>query len=101
MSKKSIIIVGIAVIVVIVLAVLPAFIRARNTRARNIPASNACINNLRQIDGALQEWALENHKTTNDVVTWDDIRPYVSRDGKMPTCPQGGRYTLSERLAEK
>jgi len=34
---------------------IPNFIRARTTSQMN-----ACINNLRQIDGAIQQWALEN-----------------------------------------
>jgi hypothetical protein len=79
----------VAFVIVVVAAVLPAFIRARTT-----PASNACVNNLRYIDGATQQWALENHKTTNDVPSWEDVRPYLSRDGKIPTCPHGGTYTL-------
>jgi hypothetical protein len=41
--------------------------------------ANACINNLRRIDGAKQYWALENGKTNGDIVvtrsisnpTWD------------------------------
>jgi len=84
-SKKSIIAIG-AVVVVIVAIGLPSFIRALNTTA-----SNACVNNLRQINGAKQSWALENRKITNDIVTWGDIHPYLK-----PTlvCPQGGTYTL-------
>src|SRR5262245_3036332 len=39
-------------------------------------AANACVNNLRQYDGAMQQWALEYKKATNDIPTWDDIRPY-------------------------
>ena len=38
---------------------------------------------------------IDHHKTTNDVVTWDDIRPYLSRKGRaLPICPAGGTYTL-------
>ena len=41
---------------------------------------NACINNLRQIDAAKQQWALENNKTNSDtVVTWNDVTPYMGR----------------------
>lgn len=61
--------------------VLPTFIRARNTSA-----SNACVNNLLGIAGAKETWALENHKTTNDVVSWNDIRPYL-RHPKALQCP--------------
>ena len=61
-------------------------------RARNTPSQNSCINNLRQIDGAKQQWALENHKTTNDLASWDQIVPYLKQ---TPHCPQGGTYTLA------
>ncbi len=74
---------------------LPSFFRARTTSAMN-----ACVNNLRLIDGATQTWALENRKTTNDAPTWEDLRPFVSRDGQLPRCPHGGAYTLG-RLDKK
>jgi hypothetical protein len=55
---------------------------------------NACINNLRQIDAAAQQWALENQKTAVAVPTARDLSPYF-KDGVMPTCPGGGKYTLN------
>ena len=55
---------------------------------------NACINRIRMIDGAKDQWALDQHKTTNDVPTWEDIRYYLSREGDIPTCPAGGAYTV-------
>ena len=58
-------------------------------------AANACINNLRQLDAAKQQWALEYKKSTNDVVSWKDVTPYLSRGGgDRPWCPQGGVYRL-------
>ena len=60
----------------------------------------SCIARLRMIEGSKDAWMLEHHKTTNDVVTWDDIRPYLSREGKaIPVCPAGGTYSLG-RLRE-
>ena len=59
---------------------------------------NACINNLRQIDGAKQQWAIDTHAPSNAIPTWDDIRPYLlGRDGTnnlIPKCPSGGIYTI-------
>jgi len=75
-------------VLAVAVAVLPTFIRARK------PSSNSCINTLRQIYGATQQWGLENHKTPDDVPTWEDVRPYLSRGGSLPTCPKGGKYTL-------
>ena len=54
----------------------------------------ACINNLRQIDGAKQQWALENRKTAAAVPTAQDLAPYF-KDGVLPACPAGGQYTIN------
>jgi hypothetical protein len=93
-SKKFIITVAAAVLLLaVIVLMLPAFFRARTTSA-----PNACINSLRQIDGAKQQWAMENRKTTNDTPSWDDIRIYVGRgpQGEIPKCPQGGTYVLGK-----
>lgn len=87
MSKITAIIGALAVLVVAAV-VLPALVRARNTSA-----SNVCINHLRQIEGAKQQWALENHKATNDVVSWNDIKPYLWHE-EVPRCSDGGTYIL-------
>ena len=53
-SEKLIVAAALGVFLIVAGAVvLPAFIRARRTSSQN-----ACINNLRQIDGAKQQWAL-------------------------------------------
>ena len=54
---------------------------------------NACVSNLRQIDSAVQQCALENKLTTNGVVTADQILPYL-RSQQLPRCPSGGTYAF-------
>jgi hypothetical protein len=96
-SKRLIIAVAIvAPLLIAVAAVLHSFIRARTTSA-----SNACINNLRQIDGATQQWALQHNATSNSVVTWKDLLPNLGRGqaSDIPRCPQGGIYTIG-RVAD-
>src|ERR1017187_5708146 len=46
---------------------IPNFVKARATSQKN-----ACINNLRQIDSAKNEWALESGKKPGDVPTEQD-----------------------------
>jgi hypothetical protein len=59
------------------------------------PSSNACINSLRQIDGAKQQWALENRQRADAVPTWEDLIPYLGRGMTVPmVCPSGGTYSL-------
>ena len=55
---------------------------------------NACINKLRQLDAAKQQWALEKNKTDTDVPTAQDLLPYL-KDGVFPTCPGGGIYSIN------
>jgi hypothetical protein len=55
---------------------------------------NACINNLRQIDAAKQQWALENDKTADDIPSAQDLLPYFS-NAVFPVCPSGGTYTIN------
>jgi hypothetical protein len=66
--------------------------------ARARAQRNACINNLRQIDAAKQQWALENGKKASDTPTEADIKPYIKldADGNLPKCPAGGKYTLGK-----
>jgi septal ring factor EnvC (AmiA/AmiB activator) len=55
---------------------------------------NTCINNLRQIDAAKQQWALENDKTADAIPPAQDLLPYF-RGGVFPVCPSGGGYTIN------
>ena len=66
--------------------------------ARTAALQNACINNLRQIDGAKNEFALEKGKKKGDPVTEADIKPYLKLDanGNLPKCPAGGKYTIGK-----
>jgi outer membrane lipoprotein-sorting protein len=79
----------------------PMFRRNPATSGTSFEASqrNACINNLRQIDAAKNEFALEKGKANGTIVTETDITPYLV-GGKMPVCPSGGTYTIG-KVGEK
>ncbi len=55
---------------------------------------NTCINHLRQIDAAKQQWALENDKTADAIPTALELLPYL-KDAVFPVCPSGGTYTIN------
>jgi len=65
---------------------IPNFVKARTTAQMN-----ACINNLRQIDGAKQQWAIEIKKENAETPTAQDLAPYLKAQMK---CPAGGVYTF-------
>jgi len=78
-------------IVVAIIGILAAIALPNFVKARNNSQTNACINNLRQIDSCAQQWALENKKYDTDSPVTSEIIFYL-RDRKMPECPAGGDY---------
>jgi prepilin-type N-terminal cleavage/methylation domain-containing protein len=74
-------------IVVAIIGLLAAIAIPNFVRARTTSQANACINNLRQIDGAKQQWALETKQATNATPVISDISPYLRNS---VTCPSGG-----------
>ena len=78
-------------IVVAIIGLLAAIAIPNFVRARTTSQTNACINNLRLIDAAKQQWALEYGKNTTDTLssTGTDIQPYLGRGtgGTLPSCP--------------
>ena len=66
-------------IVVAIIGLLAAIGMPNLLRARTTSQTNSCINNLRVIDGAKQEWALEFGKRGTDSPLAADIQPYVGR----------------------
>ena len=82
-------------IVVAIIGLLAAIAIPNFVKARATSQANACINNLRQIDAAAQQFALEQHKSTGDSITYpDDLTPYIkmNKDNSVPPCPAGGTY---------
>jgi hypothetical protein len=77
-----------------IIAMLAAIAIPNFVRARNVAQRNACLYNLRMIDGAKQRWALENKKEGTDIPTAEDIKVYLS-DKPFPVCPAGGVYTVN------
>jgi prepilin-type N-terminal cleavage/methylation domain-containing protein len=84
----------VAIIGLLAAIAIPNFVRARATSQ-----ANACINNLRQIDAAVNEWALEQGKQTGAAPTLNtDLTPYIklNANGGIPGCPAQGTYSLGK-----
>ena len=87
----------VAIIGLLAAIAIPNFVRARTTSQKN-----ACINNLRQVDGAIQQWALEYKKDATATVTETDVTPYLKNS---VACPSGGTafsdsYTVTDVSAK-
>ena len=80
----------VAIIGLLAAIAIPNFVHARTTSQQN-----ACINNLRQIDGAKQTWALENHLVPTATPQDSDIQPFLGRgQGELPACPADPHQTF-------
>ena len=83
-------------IVVAIIGLLAAIAVPNFVKARNTAQATGCINNLRQIDGAKQTWALEKGMGPDATPTADDLGNYIKKDskGNIPGCPAQGAYTI-------
>ena len=82
----------VCIVAVFALIAIPNF----NGGSHTSPA-NACINNLRQIDAAANQFTLEHHLTNGDRINFPaDLTPYIMlyTKGKIPPCPSGGTYQI-------
>jgi prepilin-type N-terminal cleavage/methylation domain-containing protein len=82
-------------IVVAIIGLLAAIAIPNFVKARQTSQTNACINNLRQIDSAKQQWAMENGAVGGSTPTSDQLLVYVGKSGLAgsdvccPLSPKG------------
>ncbi|HEX7652375.1 MAG TPA: hypothetical protein VF607_02640 [Verrucomicrobiae bacterium] len=85
-------------IVVAIIAVLAAIVIPNMLKASARTQATNCINNLRQLDAAVQQFSVEAGKHVGEVVNYpNDLTPYVrlNQQGQIPSCPVGGSYSLN------
>ena len=83
-------------IVVAIIGLLAAIAIPNFVRARQTSQTNACINNLRQMDAALQQYTLEARLASSATYTMVNLMPYIKLNtaGSIPGCPASGTYTV-------
>lgn len=82
----------VAIIGLLATIAIPNFMRA-SAKSKQV----ACINNLRQIEGAKSQWAIESKAGPNAIPTIANIQPYLGRGtgGTAPTCPADAASTFA------
>ena len=81
-------------IVMLVLGILaviavPAFVNARSRSTEK-----TCMSNLREIEEAKEQWAMENHEPATATPVQGDLFPAFVHN--WPTCPMAGTYTIGD-----
>jgi prepilin-type N-terminal cleavage/methylation domain-containing protein len=89
----------VAIIGLLAAIAIPNFVKARATSQQN-----ACINNMRQITAAVNEWALETGQQSGSSAcaggqgTFQPfLSPYIQLNSasSIPPCPASGSYTVA------
>jgi|SRR5678815_1607689 prepilin-type N-terminal cleavage/methylation domain-containing protein len=81
----------VAIIGLLAAIAIPNFVKARQNAQRN-----ACIANLKQIDGAKATWALESKAASGATVADTDIYGTDKYIRQAPDCPSGGSYGINK-----
>ena len=82
-------------IVVAIIGLLAAIAIPNFIKAREISQRNACVANLKQIDGAKSTWALENKKVSGDPCDGPgDLYGATKYVRSAPLCPANGTYDV-------
>ncbi len=80
-------------IVVMIIGLLAAIALPGFQRARASAQENACMNNLRMIEDAKDQFSSEEGLSDGDTVAEDDLQGFL-RGNTIPTCPGNGEYTI-------
>ncbi len=72
----------VAIIGMLATIAIPNYISARHKAQRSV-----CVSNLRQVEGAINSWALETGKQEGQPVQYSDISGYLNH---RVICPAGG-----------
>ena len=75
-------------IVVAIIGLLVAIMIPNVLHARAVAQQKLCIDNLRMLDAAKQQWALESGALGTTVPLATNLQPYLGRGtGELPLCP--------------
>jgi prepilin-type N-terminal cleavage/methylation domain-containing protein len=79
-------------IVVLIIGILLAIAIPNFVRARESSRQKACISNLKQIQSAKEQWAMDNRKGQTDSVAIAALVGATLYMKDTPKCPAGGAY---------
>ncbi len=86
-------------IVVLIIGILLAIAIPNFVSAREASRAKACVGNLKQLDSASQQFAMDNKKSSTYVMTAGDFTGLAPTYlHAMPSCPEGGTYTQGANL---
>jgi prepilin-type N-terminal cleavage/methylation domain-containing protein len=95
MNKKRAFTLVEIMIVVLIIGILMAIAVPNFVKARDSSRSKSCIANLKQIDSAKEQYAMDAKLDSGATVAWSNLAGATAYMKAQPTCPSGGTYTLN------
>ena len=83
-------------IVVLIIGILLAIAVPNFIKARETSRAKACVANLKQIESAKEQWAMDNKAATNATPGATDLYGTSAYLRTTPSCPSGGTYTIGD-----
>ena len=85
------ILIVVAIIAIVLSIAIPSFFRISALSKRTV-----CIDNLRKITAAVDQWAIDNNIKTGDNLTKEqEDSIYNNYLRGKPACPSGGEYIIN------
>ena len=82
-------------IVVLIIGILMAIAVPNFVKARESSRKNTCIANLKQVDSAKEQWAMDQRQNAGDACAMTDLVGTAAYLKATPVCPSGGTYTVA------
>ncbi len=90
-------------VVVAILGILATIAVPNWINTRKEARKKGCLNNLRQIDAAKQQWAMDSNAADTDAPNWNDLvntsSPGTSYMRTTPFCRENGSYVIGNLIA--
>lgn len=83
-------------IVVLIIGILLAIAVPNFIKARETSRTKTCLANMRQIESAKEQWAMEMKKGAADTPAWGDLVGANAYLKAQPACPSGGAYSIND-----
>src|SRR5919109_658524 len=83
-------------IVVLIIGILLAIAVPNFIKARESSRAKSCVANLKQIESAKEQWAMDTKASPTDTPTDSDLYGTTNYVRTTPECPSGGTYTIDD-----
>ena len=83
-------------IVVLIIGILLAIAIPNFVKARETSRTKSCIANLKQIEAAKEQWAMDTRAASTATPGATDLYGSTAYVKNTPVCPSGGTYTIGD-----